>query len=175
MYRRIEEDVWPTVGLPTPYTFRRVLQHARPSTDTGPLFLYHYSEKPPYLGAFYDTLGIRRTQSRLKPPGPQGVKTSQKRSTTQRLPTSRTANCNKHRHHTGLRGFKSPTCPLIATNVNFRNNSKRRGHSYVSRYFTVCFIHVLCKVSLVCMSVSKKQMQHLIRKCVPLYISNFAH
>ena len=30
---------------------------------------YSYSEKPPYLVAFYDTLGIRRTYSHLKPPG----------------------------------------------------------------------------------------------------------
>ena len=40
-----------------------------PYTDTGPPFLYGYSDKPPHLVAFYDTLGIRRTYSRRKPPG----------------------------------------------------------------------------------------------------------
>ena len=34
--------------------------------------LYGFSEKPPHLVAFYDTLGIRRTHSRLNPPGPHG-------------------------------------------------------------------------------------------------------
>ena len=33
---------------------------------------YGYSEKPPHLVAFYDTLGIRRTYSRLKPSCPHG-------------------------------------------------------------------------------------------------------
>ena len=37
-------------------------------TDTGPPFLYGDSDKPPHLVAFYDTLGIRRTYSRLKRP-----------------------------------------------------------------------------------------------------------
>ena len=46
-------------SLGTSLTFRRV----RPSTDTGPTFLYGYSEKPPHLVAFYDTLRIRRTHS----------------------------------------------------------------------------------------------------------------
>ena len=31
---------------------------------------YGYYEKPPHLIAFYDTLGIRRTNSHLKPPRP---------------------------------------------------------------------------------------------------------
>ena len=35
------------------------------------LLLYGYSEKPPHLVAFYYTLGIRRTNCRLKPPAPQ--------------------------------------------------------------------------------------------------------
>ena len=38
-------------------------------TDTGPPFLYGYSEKPPHLVAFSDTLGIRRTNSRLESHG----------------------------------------------------------------------------------------------------------
>ena len=38
-------------------------------TDTGPPFLYGDSDTPPNLVAFYDTLGIRMTYSRLKPPG----------------------------------------------------------------------------------------------------------
>ena len=33
--------------------------------DTGPLFLYGYSEKSPHLVAFYDTLGIRSIISNL--------------------------------------------------------------------------------------------------------------
>ena len=37
-------------------------------TDTGPPFLYGDSDTPPHLVAFYDTLGIQRTYSRLKPP-----------------------------------------------------------------------------------------------------------
>ena len=37
-------------------------------TDTGPPFLYSDSDTPPHLVAFYDTLGIRRAYSRLKPP-----------------------------------------------------------------------------------------------------------
>ena len=37
-------------------------------TDTGPPFIYGHSGTPPHLVAFYDTLGIRRTYSRLKPP-----------------------------------------------------------------------------------------------------------
>ena len=36
-----------------------------PSTDTGPPFSYGYSEKPPDLVTFYDTLGIRRIHCRL--------------------------------------------------------------------------------------------------------------
>ena len=45
------------------------------NTDTGPPFLYGDSDTPPHLVAFYDTLGIRRTYSRLKPRCPQGGKT----------------------------------------------------------------------------------------------------
>ena len=37
-------------------------------TNTGPPFLYGESDTPPHLVAFYDTLGIRSTYSRLKPP-----------------------------------------------------------------------------------------------------------
>ena len=37
-------------------------------TDTGQPFLYGDSDKPPQIVAFYNTLGIRRTYSRLKPP-----------------------------------------------------------------------------------------------------------
>ena len=37
-------------------------------TDTGPPFLYGDSDTPPHWIALYDTLGIRRTYSRLKPP-----------------------------------------------------------------------------------------------------------
>ena len=69
MYRLIEEEIEPTVGLPSPKTFHRVLS---PSTDTGHPF-YCYFEKPPYLFVFNDTLEIRRTYSHLKPPGsPRG-------------------------------------------------------------------------------------------------------
>ena len=66
MCRRTEE-VGPTVGHPTPYSFRRVLLPARPSTNTEPPFLYGFSKKknPPNLVAFYDTLGTRRTHSRF--------------------------------------------------------------------------------------------------------------
>ena len=38
-------------------------------TDTGPPFLYGDSDTPPHFVAFYDTLEIRRTYSRFKPPG----------------------------------------------------------------------------------------------------------
>ena len=69
MCRRIEE-VRPTVGFQTPKTFRRVLKRARPSTDTGPTFLYGDSDTLLQFVAFYDTLGIRRTHSRLNTPGP---------------------------------------------------------------------------------------------------------
>ena len=42
-------------------------------TDKGPPSLYGDSDTPPNFVAFYDTLGIRRTYSRLKPPAsPQG-------------------------------------------------------------------------------------------------------
>ena len=41
-------------------------------TDTGPPFLYGDSDAPPHLNAFYDTLGIRRTYSRLIPRCPHG-------------------------------------------------------------------------------------------------------
>ena len=41
-------------------------------TDTGPPFLYGDSDTPSQLVAFYDTLGIRRTYSRLKPRRPHG-------------------------------------------------------------------------------------------------------
>ena len=40
MCRRTEEKVVPTVWLPTPKKFRRVLKRVRPSTDTGPTFLW---------------------------------------------------------------------------------------------------------------------------------------
>ena len=36
-------------------------------THAGPPFLYGDSDTPPHLVAFYDTLGKRRTCSRLKP------------------------------------------------------------------------------------------------------------
>ena len=36
----------------------------------GPPFLYGDSDTPPHLVTFYDTLGIRRTYSRLNPPPP---------------------------------------------------------------------------------------------------------
>ena len=45
---------------------------ARPSTDTGQIFLYGYSEKLSHFVAVYDTLGIRRTHSRLNPRVPTG-------------------------------------------------------------------------------------------------------
>ena len=48
----------------------------RPSyTDTGPTFLYGDSDTV-LLVAFYDTLGIRRTYSRLAPRRPHGVSES---------------------------------------------------------------------------------------------------
>ena len=37
------------------------------------LFILGYSEKPPHLVAFYDTLGIRRIHSRLNPRVPMGA------------------------------------------------------------------------------------------------------
>ena len=40
-----------------------------------PPFLYGYSEKPPNLVVFYDTLGMRMAHSRLHPPGPQIFRT----------------------------------------------------------------------------------------------------
>ena len=43
---------------------------SRPSTDTGPPFLYGDSDKPPHIAALYDTLGKRRTYSPLKPRRP---------------------------------------------------------------------------------------------------------
>ena len=46
-------------------------------TDTGPPFLYGGSDTPPHLVVFYDTLGIRRTYSRLNTP-PPGVLTGEK-------------------------------------------------------------------------------------------------
>ena len=69
MYRRIEEEIEPTVGLQVPKTFRIMV--LSPSTDTGHPF-YCYFEKPPHLFVFYDTLGIRRTYYHLKPRGPHG-------------------------------------------------------------------------------------------------------
>ena len=47
MSRQTGQELRPTVGLPTPYTFRSVLKRARPSTDTRPPFLYGYSENRP--------------------------------------------------------------------------------------------------------------------------------
>ena len=52
--------------------FAGFFNSVRPSTDTGPAFLYEDSDTPPQLVAFYDTLGIRRTHSRLILPGPHG-------------------------------------------------------------------------------------------------------
>ena len=50
-------------------------------TDTGLPFLYGDSDTPPHLVAFYDTLGIRRTYSRLKPPASsRGVSYSKNKS-----------------------------------------------------------------------------------------------
>ena len=44
------------------------------------IFLHGYSEKTPHLVSFYDTLGIRRTYSHLKPPGfPRGGKRTKKK------------------------------------------------------------------------------------------------
>ena len=44
MCRRTEEEVLPTVGIPTPYTFRRDFYRAHLSTDTGPTFLRLFRE-----------------------------------------------------------------------------------------------------------------------------------
>ena len=60
------------IGSPVKYFIKHKRpQRARPTPttrDTGPPFLYCDSDPPPHLVAFYDTLGIRRTYSRLKPP-----------------------------------------------------------------------------------------------------------
>ena len=45
MYRRIEEEIEPTVGLPAPKTFRRILS---PSTDTGNIFTVISRNRPIY-------------------------------------------------------------------------------------------------------------------------------
>ena len=44
-----------------------------PSKHRHEAFLYNYFEKPPHLVAFYDTLGIRRTHSRLNPWSSRGL------------------------------------------------------------------------------------------------------
>ena len=57
MCRRTEEEVVPTVGLPRHRHFAGFFNRARPSTDTGPTFLYGDSDTPPHLVAFYDHAG----------------------------------------------------------------------------------------------------------------------
>ena len=61
MWRHIDVQAdwrsWTYGRAPTPYTFRRVFKRARPSTDTGPPFLYGDFDTPPYLVAFYDQAG----------------------------------------------------------------------------------------------------------------------
>ena len=62
MCSRIEE-VEPTVGLPTPWIFRRILQLARPSTDTRPPFLQLFRESAQFsqhLRHAVDTADFRR-------------------------------------------------------------------------------------------------------------------
>ena len=80
------------------YHYRRVLNAIDISqgsltcpsyTDTGPPFLYGDSDTPPHLIAFYDTLEIRRTYSRLKPPASsRGCCTSKKKIFTLDLKTT---------------------------------------------------------------------------------------
>ena len=48
MCRRTKKEVVPTVGLPMPQTFRRVLERAPPSTDTWPPFLRLFRETTPF-------------------------------------------------------------------------------------------------------------------------------
>ena len=83
MYRQTEEDVVRTVGpqrnghfvgfFNVPAKHRHgATPFIRLFRETGgPPFLYGYSEKPPHLVAFYDTLGIRRTYSHLNTPPPR--------------------------------------------------------------------------------------------------------
>ena len=68
MCRRTEEEVVPTVGLPMPWDISQGSLTCPSYTDTEPSFLYGDSDTPPHSVAFYDTMGIRRTYSRLKSP-----------------------------------------------------------------------------------------------------------
>ena len=67
MCRPTEEEVGPTVGLPTPLTFRRALLRACPCTDTGQTFLRLFQETAPFQSPFTTHIGMRMTYSRLKP------------------------------------------------------------------------------------------------------------
>ena len=58
MRMRTKKEVGPVVGLPRHRHFVGFFNvPGRINTDTGPPHLYGYSEKPPHLVAFYDTLG----------------------------------------------------------------------------------------------------------------------
>ena len=67
MCRRTEKVI-PTVGPPNAIDISYGSLTCPSYTDTGPPFLFGDSDTPPHLVAFYDTLGIRGTYSRLKPP-----------------------------------------------------------------------------------------------------------
>ena len=71
MYRRTEEevDVVPTVGLPRHRHFVGFFNVPVLHRHGTNLFIRWFRHTAP-LVAFYDTLGIRRTYSRLKPPAP---------------------------------------------------------------------------------------------------------
>ena len=63
-------------------------------TDTGPPFLNGASDTPPHLVAFYDTQGIRRTYSRLKPQAfSRGWKPIKKCRSTQKLWSAKGKDC----------------------------------------------------------------------------------
>ena len=69
--RRRTEKVCPTVGFQHHGYFVGFFNVPVQAPTRGQI--YGYSGKPPHLVAFYDTLGIRRTYSRLNPRVPTGV------------------------------------------------------------------------------------------------------
>ena len=73
MFRRTEEGIGPTVGLPRHRHFVGFFNVPVPSTDTGPTFLYGDSDTPPHLVAFYDHAGDTEVHILdINPPGPHG-------------------------------------------------------------------------------------------------------
>ena len=107
---------------------------------TRPPFLYGYSEKPPHLVTFYDTLVIRRTFSRLNPSGPHGGVTKQMQfQRNMSYPLNQYVNSNP-----SIRPYHK-----TSTEISFRPKGPKEPHWRISKIWQKGLINV----KYICLSV----------------------